>query len=482
MTAPITNNTLYRFRTLNSLLGEYEELEKQSIFFAPPKLLNDPMEGLRLIHFKGDEVLWNNFFKHYLLTLLHHAMGVVLIGEKEDLSESIQIGFHTSTPPDHVRNLFPNASTQLAEHSLSKEIINFLTNHRDEISEVELIPYLTLLHHLALFIVFETMKKNSLIDKPPYEDYESKLAEPAQMFQSQIDLLKAHGDGWISEMSEQTRNAFEEMELIQLIEGDNSKNWQLLSSGFPRRYLKEIHKLMYGNWYTACFMTDSSNSSVWGNYAEKHTGVCLVYDVNPLKSSNCYSLMLGNVTLGHSWSKHSGLVKNKGNRSFEFHDIDYDSKPTSINFFEYLGRLPQGIADSSWFTFEGERSKHSITFDDDKRKKYWATRTDSLTTKSKDWEYENEKRLILDELLGGLPESGSTFTYDFKSLKGMIFGINTPTNKKLEIYNIIERKVKENRHVCFKFYQAYYCERSDTIEHKELSILNKKLIAACEYS
>lgn len=145
MTAEIIDNTLYRFRTLNGLLGEFEELEKQSIFFAPPKLLNDPMEGLRLIHFKGDEILWNNFFKHYLLTLLHHTMGVAIseMTKNEELVDTIKIGFDTSNPPNHVRNLFPEASQQLTDHRLCKELVNFLANHRNEVSEAELIPYLT---------------------------------------------------------------------------------------------------------------------------------------------------------------------------------------------------------------------------------------------------------------------------------------------------------------------------------------------------
>lgn len=478
MTASIIDNTLYRFRTLNGLLEEYEELENQSIFFAPPKLLNDPMEGLRLVHFKGDEVLWNNFFKHYLLCLLDHTMGVAIaeMTENEELVDSIRIGFNTSHPPVHVRNLYPEASIQLTDHSLCKELVNFLANHRDEVSEAELIPYLTLFHHLALFLVLKTMKDKKLIDNNPYEDYESTLADPKEMFQNQIQLLTEYGDDWLNEMADNSITAFEEMDLLRSIEDKSPKKWQMLSSGFPRKYLQEIKKLMYGNWYTACFMTDPTNSSVWGNYADKHTGVCLIYDVLPPQLSTKHSIMLGNVTVSYH-SSPNGLVEKKGNRTFHFYDIDYESKPTSINFFENLGKLPQYVSDTSWFTFQGVRSKYSFTFDNQKREEFWDTRTTSLTQKSKDWEYENEKRLILDELIGGLPENGSTFTYDFKSLKGMIFGINTPNDKKSEIYKIVERKVKENKHSKFKFYQAYYCAKSDTIQHKELTMLNAKLSA-----
>lgn len=39
------SRNFYRIRNLNSLLGEYKELENQEIFFQTPEKLNDPMEG-----------------------------------------------------------------------------------------------------------------------------------------------------------------------------------------------------------------------------------------------------------------------------------------------------------------------------------------------------------------------------------------------------------------------------------------------------
>lgn len=59
----------FRFRSINSLLGEYQELEKQTIYFASPEQLNDPMEGFRDIVWSGDEIVWTNFFKHYVYCL-----------------------------------------------------------------------------------------------------------------------------------------------------------------------------------------------------------------------------------------------------------------------------------------------------------------------------------------------------------------------------------------------------------------------------
>ena len=47
--------TFYRFRSIDNLLGEkYNELENQSIYFASPNQLNDPMEGFKDLVFNGD--------------------------------------------------------------------------------------------------------------------------------------------------------------------------------------------------------------------------------------------------------------------------------------------------------------------------------------------------------------------------------------------------------------------------------------------
>src|ERR1700691_3854345 len=67
----------YRFRDVNTLLGDRQELEKQSIFFASPKQLNDPQEGFRDIFWHGDHIIWNNLFRHYLICLTHAYLHIV---------------------------------------------------------------------------------------------------------------------------------------------------------------------------------------------------------------------------------------------------------------------------------------------------------------------------------------------------------------------------------------------------------------------
>jgi hypothetical protein len=57
-------------RSIEKLLG-YNELENQEIYFSPLEDLNDPMEGFIDFVWKGDEILWENFLKHYVLCFEH---------------------------------------------------------------------------------------------------------------------------------------------------------------------------------------------------------------------------------------------------------------------------------------------------------------------------------------------------------------------------------------------------------------------------
>ena len=74
---------VYRFRSTNRLLdGTSGELEQQTIFFASPEKLNDPMEGFRDIVWRGDSIVWTNLFKHYLYCLHSAYLSVKILGEE----------------------------------------------------------------------------------------------------------------------------------------------------------------------------------------------------------------------------------------------------------------------------------------------------------------------------------------------------------------------------------------------------------------
>ena len=90
-TGTTAGNSFYRYRSIKSLLGEHKELESQTIYFAGPDELNDPMEGFQDVFWEGDYVLWKNLIRHYVLCLLM-SFEVVTI-----MSSRVQAGFGDSS-------------------------------------------------------------------------------------------------------------------------------------------------------------------------------------------------------------------------------------------------------------------------------------------------------------------------------------------------------------------------------------------------
>jgi hypothetical protein len=96
--------------------------------------------------------------------------------------------------------------------------------------------------------------------------------------------------------------------------------------------------------------------------------------------------------------------------------------------------------------------------------------------KLKDWSYEREYRLMLSGLVLDFSDKKSrTVTYNFDDLDGIIFGIKTPNQKKLEIFKIVEEKCRAAKRSDFKFYQAFYSRKTGAIEHAEMSFLRFKI-------
>ena len=63
-----------------------------------------------------------------------------------------------------------------------------------------------------------------------------------------------------------------------LLEDRIHKNTPLILD-FPRAYLEFMKRKAHPEWYTACFMRNYTNSSVWAHYGDHHRGVCLIFDV-----------------------------------------------------------------------------------------------------------------------------------------------------------------------------------------------------------
>lgn len=158
-------NEIYRFRSINSLIGEFNELESQTIFFASPETLNDPMEGFRDIFWQGDFIVWRNLFRHYLFCL--ERMCSILFIAREDYSilpEHIPVFSGVDDfPTQKYKELFSNISDNFFKSKKLLSLVEKLSTRTTPVRRDELSFYLNTIHPYALETIFSEYEKNGLM-------------------------------------------------------------------------------------------------------------------------------------------------------------------------------------------------------------------------------------------------------------------------------------------------------------------------------
>lgn len=470
----------YRFRTIDDLIGKRkEEIEKQSIYFARPDQLNDPMEGFRDVFWSGDSIAWNNLFKHYLLCLERLCFLLMISGEEYSISKNDIPIFSSEAdlPTEKYRKLFRKISFTFFSNESIRIYINNISERTTAIRREELLFHLNNVHQAAIEAILSSYEDNNLIPKR-----ENHINNPVKLIEK---LLKndfwGHLEKSLEENGEEEKivdvlfsaqtHVRNQIELIQRYNGvvnHDTKNKNLVLVEFSEEYIKQIENLVFPEWYTACFMSECSNSAVWGHYGDKHSGVCLVF--KPETKGEDHYITLETIT---GWGN-SGPIY--GPKKMKLYPINYIKGFGQIDFFRSLGRLPIPILESVWYSNEnGEISECAddiFNAEEKWRQAYWDSFIRDITVKSEDWKYENEFRLILASSLSDYSDKNDrVLKYDFSSLEGLIFGINTTKENKLKIMKIIDDKCNETGRDDFKFYQAYYSPDKGCIEHKEMDLV-----------
>ena len=465
---------VYRFRRMEHLLGDkYQELERQSIYFAKPDELNDPMEGFRNIVWRGDKIVWTNFLKHYIYCLVVSCFLFTITRESEEFDvNKIPIPDRWDQPPNpHIHTLFGDIWHQFLNLPNIPEIIEALQNTDRNIGYGELELLLQAIQSIFITENKELYFQHGIIAESEMQELTEGLLPTQEWSELILTLLleiEESDTGARDNDTDQTiRAVINHNRLINLLKYSNSsaslaKNTLRITLDFPKKYLNEVERLFWPNWYTACFMKTCHNSSVWSHYGDQHRGACLIFGTE--KTGGSESLTLHQAT--------DNSVK-----EMSFHEISYRGKPSEVDFFRYIVRLPLADIMKLWYSDEaGNQSECAPHFSDVSDKDAWIetcrkTFHRDITIKTNDWAYEEECRLILDDWLSEFAEDKSrTLTYDFNSLKGIIFGIKTNDEDKLKVIEIIQRKCVEHNRESFTFFQAYYSSKDRGIRKEEMQM------------
>lgn len=138
------------------------------------------------------------------------------------------------------------------------------------------------------------------------------------------------------------------------------------------------------------------NELMWAHYANSHNGIAIEYDLEL-------------------------LTRFSSKPHLHFIDVKYQNTPPELQI-ESL--KPRNIIDVM------------------------------LGYKSLDWNYEDEHRIVLDNISGLIP-------HDYRAIKSITFGINLPDLHRKEIINYLSSRVT-------KFYEAYFPENSYSLSRKSL--------------
>ena len=324
---------IYRFRSIDALLDKYQELESRTIYFANPDQLNDPMEGFRDIFWRGDQIVWTNFFEHYVLCLHLSCLRLKIIpNSKEFKGGDIPIlnGWNHLPTPDALR-LFNDIWREFRSLPYIPEIVEALANSKREIRYTELRYYLQLIHPFFLPGIIDVYIRHGIMSESDRPTLPEQLSVPT-VFRAILTSIKlfdeARTEGEINDALQQIaeidyNNRLRHQRIIHQFKHliPNQVHWksrELVFADFPRAYLKEIERLLYPNWYTACFMKHYHNSSVWGHYTEGHKGACLIFEVD-------------------GFELYQGAAKNV--RPTRLAEIKYITKPAEVDFFRSISRL-----------------------------------------------------------------------------------------------------------------------------------------------
>ncbi|MBB4805258.1 hypothetical protein HNP38_000530 [Chryseobacterium defluvii] len=470
---------IYRFRTAEALLDRFHELDNQEIYFASPKELNDPMEGFKDLFWKGDEIVWKNFLINYVKSLEAFFSLTVLTAETVKLKdEDIKVLSHRSAmhPPEH-KKLMDDIIKEIFAYKYISTIPKSLANRASPVRREELLSYLNFFHQYVINAISKLYFEKGYTDQKYFYNSSEEFDELQSSVGNMVELINAieseNGKSVVDTLFTVTIQMMTQVKLRgkkSIGEKELNTNSFLLVSEFPEKYLSRLEESIYPEWYTASFLTDNTNSAIWGHYGDNHKGICLIFKTQTDENNKEFLSLDTESGYGSG-----GPVR--AIRPHRFHKIEYTRKHIEIDFFRSMGRLSKEELNAMWYSDEnGNMSicgEHLNKVDDNKEWKdgYWDNFYKSITTKLDEWAYEKEFRIILnDGFYQYNDKKDRKLKYDFNDLEGIIFGIKTDIADKLKAIRIIERKCKENGRKDFNIYQAYYSKETGKIEKFKIDV------------
>ncbi len=449
---------IYRYRTIASALAE---LNNGSFYFAEPKELNDPVEGYTKIFWQGDVPAWQGLLKNFVCNLFYTLQTYLMMAERfnsaaeENFLSNLQNrNFlfnlqHFKQSP--LSKIFDELSENFLLEGITRRVIDFYGgNVKCYGRELEFI--LRTVTDNAFKISVDKCKRLGLIS----EDFNENFFDVA--YEISFDELKQVSDSErrrrIDEIENLNCDMMESGLLALKLNHRNSNNldYRLKQNMlwfrciFPRNYFERLKEIIYPNGYVVCFSDTPTNSAMWGNYADNHRGVCLVYRTE---------------------TNGGREFINFAAKSLEVKPIKYTEQVIEKNFFDVLKHL-NFLSAEDWLT--GRDDVKSYKLDENSDDSYDTDYREKFYRKTLDWQHEREYRIFLpDKFHRYNNRFVRTLHYDANTLTGIIFGIRTTLDDKLELIQKLAHR--RNSLHDFEFWQAEYDDETQIISVREKNLL-----------
>lgn len=466
---------LYHYRPIDSALLE---IGNGTLHFATREELNDPIEGYIRVFWQGDKAAWEGLFRNYICSLSQAIDLFLLQGDEEVLRHgTLIVDLHRFDNVPLGKILKDLGDDFLADEEIQKLAVFYGKNNL-QVREAELRYILHYIHDKAFIMCIRKCKEcrtistemadgllkiyNSKDFSFPFELMEAELFDEEHRIKitkmaedAMEDLMEFRyvGLGFDDETFLYGKRKGENRQTVKenvMTEGHQRRNWMTISVDFPRVYVDQLKDMIYPESYVACFSGKNNDSAMWGNYADNHKWVCLIYETDKDNS----------VT----------LKMKDGSIRLTAKPVNYEGKLMKCNFFEAFGRLTFKQIRTWLSGVDGISSAYSAFSDvNEWRNRYWAAYDIKTYRKIKVWEHEDEYRLALTNTFYDFNEPKSrNLTYEPRAFKGVIFGLRTSEYDKKRVMEKLLEHADELTD--FTFYQAEYDdeEQSFTIRKKRV--------------
>lgn len=411
---------IYRYRSTESVLGKYKELERQEIYFAESTELNDPMEGSIVPFYKGYNTHWVFFMRHSFQYVLMKCLMNNYKGRY--VSKSLVDNWQD--------DLMKDSSITKIILDLEETEDHYRNNQIRYMLQYILIPFFYWTAISCLNTVFLVSDNRARMNEDMKQRAKRLLDDVASIG---MDIfLRPENTNCSSDICS-LKNRIETAWNVFYFE-EHLKNDNITSNLFllPTEILQHLDNMLRPKFRIASFSKCCNSASMWGLYANAQDGVCLKFQTSRREKG---------VTLE---------LEDNIAEDVYIHDVVYTGNlmnlETAYNLLAIIDARVKGNANSPEF-YKGYEAPY--------------------LQKIEDWRFEQEVRMII-------PDYGKDFSklkYKSSSLCAIMWGGRVSFKDRCEMVDIMRSKYEDKDESKFEFYE--YDPSNQDWDKKPVYVINE---------